>query len=304
MRDSVTLNMAVKTAAILCALLFSGVAEVHAQSRTSRGNAANNEVMANQNCMAEVEAIEDMILELETFANRLEVCNGSQQVYDPNASGDGCVDVEQISADWAFDANGLPLTLTLRDRGVQVGNVIDVVLGRPGQDGACLDAPVTPPPPPPPPPPATPDNCTSPWNTTVLHDQDVRAYQTASVPNGQNCNSEMRHCDDGNLDGSFTHQSCTVDDPPPQPDYVWRSTGMYSTQQAIPESVADGPCGDQEWVHCRGCATFPFTSNCSQGAACDPNAQYQICLINERQCGFAIAWDRYECMPNFGLPPR
>lgn len=57
-----------------------------------------------------------------------------------------------------------------------------------------------------------PANCT--FNgQTVLHGQSVRAYKTATVPDGQSCQSQNRTCNDGTLSGSYTYDSCTVDPP-------------------------------------------------------------------------------------------
>lgn len=60
-------------------------------------------------------------------------------------------------------------------------------------------------------PPDPPENCTTPWGSTVLHGNSVQAFATATVPYGTTCNSQVRTCNDGTLSGSFANASCTVD---------------------------------------------------------------------------------------------
>lgn len=45
---------------------------------------------------------------------------------------------------------------------------------------------------------------------TIAHGQYVAAFATATVPAGGICNGEMRLCNNGTLQGSYTHASCTV----------------------------------------------------------------------------------------------
>ena len=57
-----------------------------------------------------------------------------------------------------------------------------------------------------------PANCT--FNSqTVLHGQSVKAYKTATVPDGQTCQSQNRTCNDGTLSGSYAYDSCVVNPP-------------------------------------------------------------------------------------------
>ena len=53
-------------------------------------------------------------------------------------------------------------------------------------------------------------NCTAPWGATVLHGNNVTAYQSSSVSCGSSCVSETRTCNNGSLSGSYTNQSCSV----------------------------------------------------------------------------------------------
>lgn len=59
----------------------------------------------------------------------------------------------------------------------------------------------------------TPKDCTSSRGSIVPHGQSVVAFQSSSVTYGWVCQSEVRVCNDGNLDGSFTYQSCWVAQP-------------------------------------------------------------------------------------------
>ena len=53
-------------------------------------------------------------------------------------------------------------------------------------------------------------NCTAPWGATVLHGNNVTAYQSSSVSCGSSCASETRSCNNDVLSGSYTNQSCSV----------------------------------------------------------------------------------------------
>lgn len=53
------------------------------------------------------------------------------------------------------------------------------------------------------------NDCTAPWGANVANGSSITAWQAASVTGGS-CVSESRHCTAGTLDGSFTHQNCTV----------------------------------------------------------------------------------------------
>lgn len=48
---------------------------------------------------------------------------------------------------------------------------------------------------------------------TIVHGEQVTAYQNSSVAYGESCVSESRACDDGSLSGSFGYSSCQVGAP-------------------------------------------------------------------------------------------
>jgi len=54
------------------------------------------------------------------------------------------------------------------------------------------------------------DNCTTPWGATVVNGSSVTAFNTATVPFGATCVSEVRACTSGILSGSFAFASCTA----------------------------------------------------------------------------------------------
>lgn len=49
---------------------------------------------------------------------------------------------------------------------------------------------------------------------TIAHGQSTILFQNASVPHGESCLPESRICDNGNLSGSYTNSSCTVEPAP------------------------------------------------------------------------------------------
>lgn len=62
--------------------------------------------------------------------------------------------------------------------------------------------------------PAASPDCTAPWGASVPNGTSVLAYNNATVPAGTTCtqnnNSESRTCTNGILSGSYTHDTCSV----------------------------------------------------------------------------------------------
>ncbi len=58
-----------------------------------------------------------------------------------------------------------------------------------------------------------PQACTLPWGGTIDSGQHATAYQSATVPYGTTPVSETRVCTNGVLSGSYTYQSCVVNQP-------------------------------------------------------------------------------------------
>lgn len=56
--------------------------------------------------------------------------------------------------------------------------------------------------------------CKTPWASNLKIDDSVTAYNSATVPAGSSCVSEIRFCtEDGTLSGSYQYQACTVLEP-------------------------------------------------------------------------------------------
>lgn len=51
-------------------------------------------------------------------------------------------------------------------------------------------------------------SCPIPWGGTTAHNTSITAYQAASVPFGDTCQSQSRECNLGELSGSFMHPNC------------------------------------------------------------------------------------------------
>lgn len=60
--------------------------------------------------------------------------------------------------------------------------------------------------------------CTAPWGGPIPHGQSVVAYAAPAVDFGIECQPETRTCNNGTLQGSFTHQSCIVYEQDGDPD--------------------------------------------------------------------------------------
>ena len=91
-----------------------------------------------------------------------------------------------------------------------------------------------------------PQNCVTPWGTTVGNGQTVTAYRLSTVSYGQSCqggNVEQRLCTNGTLSGSFTNQNCLVQTPasctgPDGRTIQSGSSVTYYAQSSMPENAA------------------------------------------------------------------
>lgn len=57
------------------------------------------------------------------------------------------------------------------------------------------------------------DNCSAPWGGSIAHLAAVLAYDSESVPFGDECISQQRACFDGSLSGAGAFSSCFVEEP-------------------------------------------------------------------------------------------
>ncbi|MBI5458091.1 peptidoglycan-binding protein [Candidatus Kaiserbacteria bacterium] len=90
---------------------------------------------------------------------------------------------------------------------------------------------------------------------TVAHNASVTAYQSSSVPSGQQCVSQTRACSNGTLSGSYTNATCTVQPPPVavgtctykgQTYAEGQSAQVHNTSQ--PGSFGSVICDNGAWV--------------------------------------------------------
>ncbi len=251
----------------------------------------NTNSLLQANCTSTVRRLEVLVSELEEFAEDLRICNESEQIFN----GTACVDPARIGHEWVADGS-MPsgLALVLRDGATEVDR-IEVILGRDGEDAACPDDPDTPVEPDPP------VSCSSPWGSTVAHGSSITAYDAASVPAGETCDSQTRSCNDGTLSGTYTQETCYVEDPEPEPEpsCTWTPRGPYGTQPGVMMATMDMECGPIHPSACQGCTSFP-AQTCSPGGPC-AGPDEMVCLNNQRSCrpsrgGEATIWDRYLCV--------
>lgn len=94
--------------------------------------------------------------------------------------------------------------------------------------------------------------------STVNHGESVTAYETATVPYGNTCSQEPRTCNNGTLGGTYTHTSCTVDNPPP-----------LCTVSVSPTSISSGQSATLSWSSTY--ATSCTGDNFSTGGATSGN---------------------------------
>lgn len=56
--------------------------------------------------------------------------------------------------------------------------------------------------------------------STITHKGSVKAFKTASVPNGSSCLAETRICNNGSLSGTYTSSTCKVEVAPSSPSRI------------------------------------------------------------------------------------
>ncbi len=78
--------------------------------------------------------------------------------------------------------------------------------------------------------------------STISHTQSTLAFASAVVPYGQNCVSENRVCNNGQLGGTFVHGSCQVE--VPSELWTWLPTFYQTTCPYL--------CDGQQQVRCEG----------------------------------------------------
>ncbi|SCZ34063.1 hypothetical protein [Afifella marina] len=93
-----------------------------------------------------------------------------------------------------------------------------------------------------------PSNCTLPWGGTISHGSSVTAYQSPTVPFGNNCVSQIRTCSNGTLSGSYSNSSCTVA-PGASCTLPWGGTISHGSGVTAYQ-YADQSCGNTQT---RGC---------------------------------------------------
>ncbi|MBI5458083.1 peptidoglycan-binding protein [Candidatus Kaiserbacteria bacterium] len=82
-------------------------------------------------------------------------------------------------------------------------------------------------------------------NQTIAHNASITAYQSSSVPNGQQCVSQTRTCSNGTLFGSYTNGTCTVQPPP----VAIIPTCTYKGQSYVEGQTVTVPFyGSLQWV--------------------------------------------------------
>ncbi len=94
--------------------------------------------------------------------------------------------------------------------------------------------------------------CNLPWGGSIAHGETVTAYQAASVPCSETCESELIECDDGNLSGTYRQQDCTVEACRPC-DLPWSQDTIEHGASVTAYQTETVPCGDvceSELIEC------------------------------------------------------
>ena len=243
---------------LLALAIVPAVAE--AQIRSGGGFNSSRAGSSNLSCRGEALSLFERFTTVQSIINTIVNCNRDGRVYDSNT---GTCAAPILSPEHVFTQRDSGATLAFIQTDGSTGTAATVG----GAKGADIDCSVTPP--------ADPADCRAPWGATVADGGRVRAYQTASVPNGQTCNSEWRNCDNGNLLGSYQYRNCVVGDPPVDPpvgpascDLPWGGTIAHNgdVQAYETASVASTQTCNSEMRHCDdGNLSGSFTNrSCSQ----------------------------------------
>lgn len=124
------------------------------------------------------------------------------------------------------------------------------------------------------------ENCTLPWGGTLINGQSTSAYLSNSPACGESCQSQTRTCTDGNLSGSYTHQSCSVaacsSCARPWGGTVPHGSSILAYQYA---SVGCGSSCNSQIRSCNdGVLSGSYTnSSCSVGSCCAPDTGLSCC---------------------------
>lgn len=110
---------------------------------------------------------------------------------------------------------------------------------------------------------------------TIAHGSSTSAFQSSTVPFGQNCVSEQRTCNNGALSGTFTFGSCT----PGQPASCTFNGQTYNHGQTITaHQTSSVPFGQSCASETRTCVNGTFSGNYTF-ASCSPG-QPNSCSFN------------------------
>ncbi len=82
------------------------------------------------------------------------------------------------------------------------------------------------------------DNCYDSRLGTIEHSDSVKAFKTSNVKAGQKCEYEYRTCHNGDLDGSYTYNTCTI----------WSSNSIKSANNSISRYTSDDKYKDRYYV--------------------------------------------------------
>ena len=200
---------------LLALAIVPAVAEAQTRSGgTFRNDSLPGGINSNQ-CRDELAILYERFREVQIRITNIVDCNRNHTYYD---SGTGGCTAERLSPNHSYipRTDGDRLAFYQTDGSLAASVRIGGPDGADATDATCGGTP-----------PTDPADCQAPWGATVSDGGRVRAYQAASVPNGQTCNSEWRNCTDGDLDGSYQYPSCVVGDPPVGPascDLPWGGT--------------------------------------------------------------------------------
>lgn len=117
---------------------------------------------------------------------------------------------------------------------------------------------------------------------SVAHGASVTAYQTATVPFGNNCTSEARTCNNGTLSGSFTNGSCAA--APPANCTFNGSTVLHSSSVTafLTKSVSyNATCGSQA----RSCYNGSLSGTYSNSSCSALTISNRTLSVNEDTSG-------------------
>lgn len=143
---------------------------------------------------------------------------------------------------------------------------------------------------------ATSVNCPLPWGGSIGVGRTVTAYQTATVPYSDTCQSETRTCTNGTLSGSYTYQNC-------KPGCAGGSTNWTNGTNTCTGSYGAMNAGDTATVtNTPSNTTGTETATCANDGSGNVTFSDATCTASAADCPQGASGDEFVYFCDAALP--